>query len=208
MKVAAQRKKITDVNQLWRNGSQPATTAVSTWTSSSQEPIEAPQGWEVPSETLAKTKKANPDSASAPEPTLIPAEQFGYSSEYKSPASLMVNSSGTINSNNPSGSAVASPAKPQDQGPSTPHAVYGSNPEWATWSTCAVPKSMDAFCAIVAPTSRVSTPATPSTGTSTTGLEQALQHTTLLDRQDQRASPRPKAQDATVATTWADPKWA
>ncbi|KAB8296896.1 hypothetical protein EYC80_002305 [Monilinia laxa] len=171
-KVAAKRTKVTDVNQLRRDGSQAATAAVSTWT-------------------------ANPNSTSAPGPTLIPVEDFGYSTEYKSPYPLTFNPSGPINSNNHSSAAVASQAKPQDQEPSKSHTGYDWGLEWATRDTSALPNPISTFATTPTPPRQVSASALPSAGI--TGLEQTLQNTSLVERPEQ---------DVLVAKTPAGSKWA
>ncbi|RAL59337.1 hypothetical protein DID88_006942 [Monilinia fructigena] len=171
-KVAAKRAKVTDGDQLWRDGSQAATAAVPTWT-------------------------ANPNSTSALGPTLMPTEGFGYSTDYKSPATLILNSSGTINSKNNSSATVASQAKPQDQGPSSSRTRYDWGLEWATRDTSALPTRISTFATTPTLPNQVSTFAPPSAGI--TGLEQALQNTTLVERQEQ---------DVLVAKKSADTKWA
>ncbi|KAF7879419.1 hypothetical protein EAF04_000615 [Stromatinia cepivora] len=177
-KAASKRKKVTDVNELWRDGSKPATATSSTsWAGIAQGSNQASQGgWGTPPATPTKNRNIDTGSASRPEPALIPAERFGYSSGYKSPA-LKLYPSASINTGFKSAADIKANSEEQVTSDTRIDGDWGQ--EWATRDTEAA--------SIPASTNKVSTSTSANTGI--TGLEKAMQTTTLAELQEQGRIP-------------------
>ncbi|KAF7901853.1 uncharacterized protein EAF01_007151 [Botrytis porri] len=192
-KVASRRPKITDVNELWPNGSKPSATASISWAGVAQGQTQGSQGgWGTPPATPTKSGKFKADSASAsvPEPALVPAEQFGYKSlgtNFKSSTST----AGGFNTD--------SKANPEYQTTSQLRTGGDWSQERSTRNTT--------VASTPAPTdeSLTSTPAPtdqPSTSTSLdpkiTGLEQKMQKATLAELQEQGKIPMDLSANASL----------
>ncbi|CAD6442831.1 d7b7b35d-8a93-49ab-8a4f-0ef94b5017f3 [Sclerotinia trifoliorum] len=191
-KAASKRKKVTDVNELWRDGSKPVTATSSTsWAGIPQGSNQASQvGWGTPPATPTRNRNINTGSAPRPQPALIPAEKFGYSSEYKSPA-IKLNSSTSTKTSFKSAADIKANFREQLM---TNKRIDGDrSQDWATRNTKAV--------FISTPTGQVSTSmpvpinrASASTSANNTdinitGLEQQMQNTTLAGLQEQGRIP-------------------
>ncbi|TGO84134.1 hypothetical protein BPOR_0545g00060 [Botrytis porri] len=192
-KVASRRPKITDVNELWPNGSKPSATASISWAGVAQGQTQGSQGgWGTPPATPTKSGKFKADSASAsvPEPALVPAEQFGYKSlgtNFKSSTST----AGGFNTD--------SKANPEYQTTSQLRTGGDWSQERSTRNTT--------VASTPAPTdeSLTSTPTPtdqPSTSTSLdpkiTGLEQKMQKATLAELQEQGKIPMDLSANASL----------
>ncbi|QSZ30659.1 hypothetical protein DSL72_000217 [Monilinia vaccinii-corymbosi] len=208
-KAVTRRPKVTDVDQLWRYGSAPAPTPApatsSPWNSRpvAQGPSQAQKGWGTPPETPTNTAKATLESALTPEPALIHAEQFGYSSGYQSPAPPTYDPSGRMNTTS-SRSAAEPHAPPRDQGTSETRTGTGGSDwgrDWArrstptvsapvfstlaTTTTSATSTSIDPASVSTppVPTDQFSTAAVSPTSIGMTGLERPMQNATLAEFQ-------------------------
>ncbi|KAI9645802.1 hypothetical protein NHQ30_005236 [Ciborinia camelliae] len=193
-KAASKRTKVTDVNELWRSGTKPtAATTSNSWAGFTQAPSRAQQGlhggWGSPPATQTKSEKANTGSPSAPEPALISAEKFGYSSGYKSSAPKYSASASTDN-----GSTADIRVNPQNQSTSKARTGGDWGRDWATRKTTVVSTSApipapnsEASTSTSSPTDQSST--APSTSTGITSLEQSMQNATLAELQEQGRVP-------------------
>ncbi|EDO04703.1 hypothetical protein SS1G_07186 [Sclerotinia sclerotiorum 1980 UF-70] len=196
MKAASKRKKVTNVNELWRDGSKPATATSSTsWAGITQGSNQAYQGgWRTPPATPTKNKNINTASASASriQPALIPADQFGYSSGYKSPV-MKLNASASINTSLQSAADIKTNS--EEQSTSNNHTGGDWSRDRTTHDTKAVSISTptdQVSTSIPAPISQASTSTSISatnTDINITGLEKSMQNATLAELQEQGRIP-------------------
>ncbi|ESZ98015.1 hypothetical protein SBOR_1546 [Sclerotinia borealis F-4128] len=168
-KAASRRPKVTDVDELWRGGSKPATAtapASVSWAGIAQGRSQAQhsphESWGTPPATPTKAEKISTGLTSAPEPTLMSAEQFGYRSGYKSPASNLNPSARNFNS-----TSSDIKANSQGQAPSETRTGGTWNRDWVTRNTTAASTPASTTDPSSVPTDQLSTSASASTHTST-----------------------------------------
>lgn len=178
---------------MWPNGFNSGATDSTSWVGNAQGQTQGSQGgWGTPPATPTKNGKSKTDSASAsaPEPALVPAEQFGYkrlSPNFKSSVSTG------------SGFNTNSKANPDDQTTSQLRTGGDWGREWTTRNTTA-----DAAPAPIAQTSTSAPISTdqPSTSISLdseiTGLEQKMQNATLAELQEQGKIPMDLSANASL----------
>lgn len=178
-KAASKRPKIIDPNELWRDGTKPATaTASISWAGTTQGVNQAQQvsqaGWGTPPATPIKNDISIVASTPASEPTLISAEEFGYDSSYKSPIpKYNISVKPDIN---------LGPEIKATQDQTTSQARTSS--DWgAEWST------RDTMASIPVSTDQPSTSTSAPFNTDITNLEKQMQTVTLAELQQQGKIP-------------------